>query len=231
MTADAADDGVVRSVVDYATGSGPAILAVDLPPAARGVLVLGHGAGGDVDAADLLAVRDVALEAGLAVVRVRQPYRVAGRRAPAPAAQLDRAFTDVLDGVRAGQLPGLAAGLPVVVGGRSSGARVAARTAEGAVGVLALAFPLVPPGRTVSRVGELVGAGVRTLVVQGSRDAFGSAQDVRAAVAAAAAAALVEVVEITGADHSFRARRADGVTTRQCLEAVSEAVRAWLRPT
>src|SRR4051812_9711279 len=95
------------AVVDYPTAVGLAILSVDLHPRPLGVVVLGHGAGGDIDAPDLLAVRAAALDVGLAVVRVRQPYRVAGKRAPAPAAQLDQAFSAVLAGLRAGDVAAL----------------------------------------------------------------------------------------------------------------------------
>jgi hypothetical protein len=140
------------------------------PPVA--LLALGHGAGGGVDAPDLRAVRAAALDAGLAVARITQPYRVAGRRSPAPAGQLDQAWTAVLAGLRAE--PDLA-GVPLVAGGRSSGARVACRTAAetGAAGVVALAFPLHPVGRPErSRLAELDGA-VPTLVVNGERDPFG----------------------------------------------------------
>lgn len=130
-------------------------------------LVLGHGAGGDVDAPDLTVVHDAAAAAGARVVLVTQPYRVAGRRAPAPANHLDEAWTAVVTA--------LADGLPLILGGRSSGARVACRTAEqlGAAGVLALAFPLHPPGRPErSRAGELP-VRIPTLVVNGDRDPFG----------------------------------------------------------
>lgn len=137
------------------------------------LLALGHGAGGGVDAPDLRALRRYALAAGLAVARITQPYRVAGRRAPAPAAHLDQAWTAVLAGLRT-QRPDLAR-VPLVVGGRSSGARVACRTAAalGAAAAVALAFPLHPPGRPErSRADELDGA-VPTLVVNGDRDPFG----------------------------------------------------------
>ncbi|HEX6872537.1 MAG TPA: alpha/beta family hydrolase [Micromonosporaceae bacterium] len=137
----------------------------------KGLLVLGHGAGGDVDAVDLLAVRDVALPAGLVVARVTQPYRVAGRRTPPAAPTLDQAWVPVVAAVRAR----VGTDLRLVVGGRSSGARVACRTARqvGAAGVLALAFPLHPPGRPeVSRADEL-DPSMPTLVINGDRDPFG----------------------------------------------------------
>ncbi|MDX6223141.1 MAG: uncharacterized protein QOD91_2195 [Frankiales bacterium] len=213
-------------MVDYPTPVGRATLAVDVPPRPVTVLVLGHGAGGDIDAADLLAVRDAALPLRIAVVRLRQPYRVAGRRAPAPAGQLDQAFAAVLRGID--DLPGLSGDLPVLVGGRSSGARVAARgaLAGGAAGLLALAFPLSPPGRPeVSRLEELTGAGVPMLVVQGARDPFGTAQQLRQALAGTAA----QVVEIADADHTFRTRRADPTTTGDSLASVAAAATSWLR--
>jgi len=137
--------------------------------------VLGHGAGGGVESPDLLAAKDAALAAAMTVVLVEQPYRVAGRRSPAPANQLDAAWISALEQLRAGELDGL----PVMCGGRSSGARVACRTASdvGAVAVLCLAFPVHPPGRgddpTKSRLHELDAVTVPTLVVQGERDPFG----------------------------------------------------------
>jgi predicted alpha/beta-hydrolase family hydrolase len=143
----------------------------EIPDHPLALLVLGHGAGGAVTAPDLAAVAAAAVRAGVAVVRMTQPYRVAGRRAPAPAQHLDDAWTEAVAAVR-GTVP---AGLPLVVGGRSSGARVACRTAAalGAAGVVALAFPVHPPGRPErSRLDELR-TGLPTLVVNGDRDPFG----------------------------------------------------------
>lgn len=157
--------------MEVATPRGPARLDTDHPAGApTGLLVLGHGAGGGVDAPDLVAVRDAAVRSGVVVVRVTQPYRVAGRRTPAPAGHLDEAWLAVL-----ADLGDRYAGLPLLVGGRSSGARVACRTAgtAGAAGVVALAFPLHPPGRPErSRAAEL-DTGLPTLVVNGDRDPFG----------------------------------------------------------
>ncbi|GAA1241706.1 alpha/beta hydrolase [Pseudonocardia aurantiaca] len=137
---------------------------------ARATLILGHGAGGGVSAPDLVTAAGAAVAAGLHVVLVEQPYRVAGRRAPAPAAQLDAAWLAVVEHVRA-EWP-----LPLVFGGRSSGARVACRTAAdgGAVGVLCLAFPVHPPGKPEKdRLPELAAPTVPVLVVQGLTDPFG----------------------------------------------------------
>lgn len=139
---------------------------------ARLALVLGHGAAGGVGAPDLVAATEAAVAEGVAVALVEQPYRVAGRRSPAPAKQLDAAWTAVISHLREEAF----SGLPIVTGGRSSGARVACRTARetGAVGVLCLAFPVHPPGRPdKSRLDELDAVDVPTLVVQGENDPFG----------------------------------------------------------
>jgi predicted alpha/beta-hydrolase family hydrolase len=147
-------------------------------PAARpvGALVLGHGAGGSVTAPDLAAVTEVAVAQRFTVVLVEQPYRVAGRRSPPPSGHLDEAWIAVLEQLRGAQL----GRLPLVVGGRSAGARVACRTAAQteAIGVLCLAFPLRPPRRppaspASSRLFELDAAPVPVLVVQGAQDPFG----------------------------------------------------------
>jgi uncharacterized protein len=136
------------------------------------LLVLTHGSGGGPDSADLLAVRDAALRLGAAVALVTQPYRVKGRRAPGPPERQDAAWIEIIDALRAAA----GAGLPLVQGGRSNGARVACRTAPatGARAVLALAFPLHPPGHPEkSRAGELSLAGTDILVINGRRDPFG----------------------------------------------------------
>ena len=174
----------------------------------RAALVLGHGAAGGVTARDLVAVTDAVRAAEVSVVLVEQPYRVAGRRSPAPARQLDAAWTAVVEQLLAGELQGLR----LIVGGRSSGARVACRTAAAtrAVGVLCLAFPLQPPRRGApapSRLPELDAVTVPTLVVQGSRDAFGMPP----------AGPRRKVVRVA-ADHSLKTD----------LEAVAAAVREWL---
>jgi predicted alpha/beta-hydrolase family hydrolase len=131
--------------------------------------VLGHGAGGGVESPDLVGAAEAAHEAGLSVALVEQPYRVAGRRSPAPANQLDAAWVAVIEQLDFG-------GVPLLTGGRSAGARVACRTAAdvGAVAVLCLAFPVHPPGKPEkSRLEELDAVQVPTLVVQGESDPFG----------------------------------------------------------
>jgi uncharacterized protein len=164
------------SVAEIETPHGLACAHLRIRSDALGTLVLGHGAAGGVDARDLSTVARVAESLGMSVVLVEQPYRVAGRRAPAPARQLDAAWLAVVDHLREEAV----ARSPLVFGGRSSGARVACRTAEaaGAAGVLCLAFPLQPPRRAgrepaPSRIAELDGVAVPVLVVQGERDQFG----------------------------------------------------------
>ena len=178
----------------------------------RGSLVLGHGAGGGVDSADLLAVSAAGAAAGWQVLLVEQPWKVAGRRiAPAPA-RLDEGWTAVLEALRADGLPG-----PLVLGGRSAGARVACRTAaaQGAAGVLALAFPLHPPGRPEkSRAAELLAVDVPLLVVQGGTDACGGPAEVRQALGTHPG----RVVAVPG-DHALKKDPA----------AVATAAVDWLR--
>ena len=177
----------------------------DHPAAA---LVLGHGAGGGVGAPDLVAATNAALPLGISVSLVEQPYRVAGRRSPAPAGQLDAAWVAVLAQLRSGRLHGL----PVITGGRSSGARVACRTAAevGAVAVLCLAFPLHPPGRgddpTKSRLPELDAVPVPTLVVQGQNDPFGMPPE----------GPRRTVVRVPG-DHALRSTAAVGAAVGEWL--------------
>ncbi|MEV4357674.1 alpha/beta family hydrolase [Nonomuraea sp. NPDC051941] len=157
--------------MEVMTPRGPALVQVDEVADPRLLLVLTHGSAGGVDAPDLLAVRDAALESGAVVARVTQAFRVAGARAPGSAVKQDEAWEIVLKEVRT-----LWPGLPLVQGGRSNGARVACRTAGavGAAAVVALAFPLHPPGKPErSRADELRGAGVDVLVVNGDRDPFG----------------------------------------------------------
>jgi predicted alpha/beta-hydrolase family hydrolase len=166
--------------VDIQTAHGPAEVTLDEPADPGFLLVLTHGSNGGVQAADLLAVREAALALGGAVARVMQPFRVAGRRFPGNAAQQDEAWLEVV-----GALRERFGDLALIQGGRSNGARVACRTARraGARGVLALAFPLHPPGRPErSRADELrvaredgdeSWAGTEVLVVNGDRDPFG----------------------------------------------------------
>jgi uncharacterized protein len=201
------------SVTKLTVPTPPGLARVHLHPAAdpAGALVLGHGAGGGVEAPDLVAATGAAGSQGFSVALVEQPYRVAGRRSSPRAHQLDAAWIAVVERLMADVLAGLA----LVTGGRSAGARVACRTAEatGAVAVLCLAFPLQPPARkgkppAPDRLHELEAVTVPVLVVQGENDRFGMPPPGRSR----------EVVEVAG-DHSLRKDR----------DAVAAAVGAWLR--
>lgn len=197
-------------MLEVESPAGPARVYLSAADRPRAGLILGHGAAGGVEAPDLATVREVALAEGVSVGLVEQPYRVAGRRSPAPAARLDAAWAAVAAQLRERELRRLL----LLVGGRSLGARVACRTAgiTDALGVVCLAFPLRPPRRSgatpaPSRLPELDAVAVPTLVVQGQRDPFGipPAGDRRS------------VVEVAG-DHSLKAD----------LPAVAAAVQSWL---
>lgn len=190
------------------TTAGPADVELDLPDDPRSLVLLTHGSGGGVDAKDLLAVRDSALASGAVVARVSQPYRVAGRRAPGSADKQDAAWLEIVAELRS-RYPGL----PLIQGGRSNGARVACRTAlaAGARGVLALSFPLHPPGKPEkSRRDELLAAGdVEVVVVNGEKDPFGIPDPADAA----------QVGVIPGQPHSFRTG----------FDVIVEYINPWLR--
>ncbi|MFJ6568415.1 alpha/beta family hydrolase [Streptomyces sp. NPDC091292] len=182
---------------------------------ARLVLALGHGAGGGIEARDLAALAAALPAHGVTVALVEQPWRVAGKRlAPAP---------KTLDTGWRGVWPALAeAGVPVVAGGRSAGARVACRTASelGAHAVLALAFPLHPPGRPEkSRADELLGAGVPTLVVQGGNDSFGRPSEFPPGP--------YDLTEVPEADHSFSVPKRAALTQDEALRHLTDAVTHW----
>jgi predicted alpha/beta-hydrolase family hydrolase len=198
------------TIVAVETPHGEAKVHLHAAGKPNAALVLGHGAGGGVEAPDLAAATEAGLAEGTAVALVEQPYRVAGRRSPAPARQLEEAWTAVLERLGADELRGL----PLIAGGRSLGARVACRTAErtGAAAVLCLAFPLQPPSRagrppSPSRLEELDAVEAPMLVVQGERDRFGIPPPGPSRT----------VIEVPG-DHALR----------KDPPAVAAAVRDWL---
>jgi len=202
---------VTEFAINTARGAARAHLSAPEEGRVRAALILGHGAGGGVNAPDIQAAQRAALTQGLTVVLVEQPYRVAGRRAPPPAAHLDATWTFVVDWLAEREL----AGMTLVTGGRSMGARVACRTAAatGSAGVLCLAFPLQPPQRAntlrpaPSRLPELEAVTVPVLIIQGRGDRFGMPKSAPGRT----------VVTVAG-DHGLKAD----------LPAVGDAVADWL---
>jgi predicted alpha/beta-hydrolase family hydrolase len=227
--------------VPVPTSLGPSRIVVDEAADARAVLLLGHGAGGGVNAPDLAALAARLPARGITVVRYEQPWRTAGRRVAARPAALDIAW---LEAVRV--ISGLAAG-PLVVGGRSAGARVACRTpaAVGAVGVVCLSFPLHPPGRPEkSRLDELLLPEVPVVVLQGDRDTFGSAATVITEVGTAmittdsdpahrtpgtAGPRDIRVVEVPGADHGLKVLASSPLSARDVADLVVDTVGLFVR--
>ena len=196
------------------TPHGDARLHTDRSRHPIATLVLGHGAGGGVDARDLEALAAALPRNGVTVVRLEQPWRVAGRKiAPRP---------EILDECLVAATDKLRVRTALVLGGRSAGARSAARTARavGASGCLALSFPLHPPGKPErSRLDELEGAGVPTLVVQGERDPFGTPEEFPEDV---------DLTVVPGADHGFKVHTRGDVTQEDALQIIVEATLEWV---
>ncbi|MET9591366.1 alpha/beta family hydrolase [Streptomyces sp. NPDC006516] len=208
--------GTAQRTETVGTDAGEARITWHPAEGARLVLAVGHGAGGGIEARDLRALAAVLPERGVSVALVEQPWRVAGKKvAPAPR---------TLDTGWRGLWPALTVpGLPVVAGGRSAGARVACRTGAelGARAVLALSFPLHPPGRPEkSRADELLGAALPTLVVQGGRDPFGRPEEFPQGQHG--------LVEVPHADHGFAVPKKAPLTEDQAMELLIGAVASWL---
>lgn len=196
-----------------ATPVGDARLIIDHARIERGTLALGHGAGGGTGARDLAALAAVLPGEGITVVRVEQPYKVAGKKAAPAPARLDQAWRAAMTAIPRNR--------PLAVGGRSAGARVACRTATdvGAVAVVALAFPLHPPGRPErSRLAELTGSGVPTLVLQGERDPFGRPEEFPPGP--------FELVAVPYADHGLKVPA--GHDPQAVLADLVDTVQVWL---
>ncbi len=196
------------------TPHGDARLHTDRSRHPHAALVLGHGAGRGVDSPDLVALAAALPRQGVSVFRVEQPWHVAGKRVAGRPHLLDEATVACVNAIRVRT--------PLVLGGRSAGARVACRLAGalGAVGCLALAFPLHPPGRPEStRLPELVAAGVPTLVIQGERDAFGGPDQFPP---------TVELVTVPDADHGFAVPRRAVLSADETMALIVEAVVEWV---
>ncbi|MGV9280694.1 alpha/beta hydrolase family protein [Streptomyces sp. NPDC003730] len=219
MTSEPSETTVTTVTSETAdTDAGPARITWHPAENARLVLALSHGAGGGIEARDLRALAAALPAHGVSVALVEQPWRVAGKKlAPAP---------KTLDTGWRGVWPALTApGLPLIAGGRSAGARVACRTARelGAHAVLALGFPLHPPGKPEkSRADELLGTGVPTLVVQGGNDPFGRPPEFPQAPEG-----TYDLVEVPYADHGFAVPKRAGITQEQALALITDGVLKW----
>lgn len=207
------------------TPAGDARVTVHVAGEPRAVLVAGHGAGGGANGGaasrDLVALAAALPARGVTVVVAEQPWRVAGRAlAPAPGT-LDAGWLPVVADVRARE----GAGLPLFAAGRSAGARVACRTAvrTGAAGVVALAFPLHPPGRPEkSRAGELLGAGVPVLVVQGEADTFGGPGEFPPLPDG------FTLTAVPSANHGFQVPKRAPIGQQEALDALAAAAGDWV---
>jgi uncharacterized protein len=201
-----------------ATPYGDGRMVVDASPSPLATLLLSHGAGQGIDTHDLVALAESLPEQGISVVRFEQPWRVAGRPVASPPATLDvglRAAAAALAGV------GVDLALPLVVGGRSAGARSACRMASSlsALGVLALAFPLHPPGRPEKSRAHELESGVPTLVVQGENDPMGRPDEFPAGT---------ELATVPGGDHSFRVAARAAITQEDALAIIVESALEWI---
>lgn len=224
-------DVAASEVIEYATAYGPARLhrnPATGPDAPLACLVLGHGAGNGIEMHDIASLAAALPAQGISVVRVEQPWRVAGRRIATAPATLDVALRD---GVAA--LGSADRSVPLIVGGRSAGARSAARCAEGlgALGALLLAFPLHPPGKVEptrrSDLDEAIGAGRRALVVQGERDALGRPDEFADAYDGDLPAAL-DLVVVPEADHSLTVGKGAALGIDDVRALIVEAALEWI---
>jgi uncharacterized protein len=199
-------------VVETPQGEGRLVTARARKPVAT--LLLGHGAGNGIEARDLEALAHYLPRNGVSVVRFEQPWRRAGRKVATAPATLDEALIAAGDRLRVRT--------PLILGGRSAGARSAARCAKrmGARGCLALAFPLHPPGRPEkSRLDELERAGVPLMVVQGERDTMGRPEEFPS---------RLDLSVVPGADHGFKVPAKGPVTQEQAMEIVVESTLEWI---
>ncbi|MCD6638756.1 MAG: hydrolase [Nocardioides sp.] len=201
---------------DVTTPHGPGRLHVHRAHRPQATLLLSHGAGGGVDARDLVALAGALPAQGFSVLLLEQPWRVAGRKIATAPPTLDTALRCAAATMRLRT--------PLVVGGRSAGARSAARTARelGAAGCLALSFPLHAPGRTEpTRLPELEGAGLPTLVVQGERDPMGRPEEFPDLPG-------LDVTVVPGGDHGLKVPARGPVSQEEAMGILVEATLEWL---
>jgi uncharacterized protein len=216
---------MASTVIGVDTPQGPGRFFVDLAEQPRSILVLGHGASGGVASVDLELLAEGLPELGTTVMRFEQPWRTAERRVGAPPPRLDEAWQAALAWLAGEEW----ARHPLVVGGRSAGARVACRTASETrpAAIVCLAFPLHPPGKPEkSRVAELLAPNVPRLVLQGGNDSFGTPEEIRAAIGRSRS---ITVVELPGADHSFRIAKSSAITPADLQATLVTEVSRFIR--
>lgn len=230
--------------MDVDTPEGPGRFHCDHAERVQALLIMGHGAGGAIDAVDLSVLASRLPQQGITVVRFEQPWRVAGKKTTAPPTKLDSAWRAAVPQLLGDDRVIPAAGaVPVFLGGRSAGARVACRTApefvadaagpaaldaSGIAGVVCCAFPLHPPGRPDrSRAAELLSAGVPRLVLQGERDTFGGFDEVAAVIPDDGSVRLVRVPD---ADHSMRVRKTAATTPEHVQDLIAQTVAGFCLP-
>ncbi|SDR86568.1 alpha/beta hydrolase family protein [Microlunatus soli] len=210
----------MTTIIEADTPEGPGRFHVAAAEDERALLIMGHGAGGGIDAVDLSVLASRLPARGISVARFEQPWRVAGKKVASPPPRLDIAWNAAVPRLLADRPQP-----PIYFGGRSAGARVACRTApefERVSGVVCCAFPLHPPGRPDrSRAPELLGAGVPRLVLQGEKDTFGGPDEIRAELAADDP---VTVVPVLGADHSMRVAKTGPITPAELRDLVCRSV-------
>lgn len=211
-------------VLDVDTPEGPGRFYVADAGSPAVLLIMGHGAGGGVDAVDLSLLASRLPDHGITVARFEQPWRTAGRKVASPPPRLDVAWNAAIPALLK-EFPGV----PYFFGGRSAGARVACRTAlgfDGVRGVVCCAFPLHPPGRPDrGRAGELLAAGVPRLVIQGERDSFGGPDEVRSVITPGDP---VTIVPVPGADHSMRTAKSAPITPAQVRDLITDSALNFL---
>ncbi len=215
---------MTSEIIAVDTPQGPGRFFVDAATETSALVILGHGAGGGVTATDLELLARRLPEAGVTVVRFEQPWRTAGRKVAVPPPKLDEAWLPAIDWLHRQ----LGAEVPLFLGGRSAGARVACRTAAalGAAGVVCLAFPLHLPGRPEkSRIAELLAPTVPRLVLQGTNDSFGRPDEFRASIADEP---LITLVELPGADHGYRLAKGSAFTPADLRATVVGAVTSFV---
>lgn len=219
----------MSSIIEtVATSQGEGRMFISPAADATATLMLGHGAGGGVEARDLLALANRLPDLGITVVRFEQPWRTAGRKVASPPPRLDEAWRPAAEWLLSSSF----AGGRLYFGGRSSGARVACRMANefAVAGVVALCFPLHPPGKPEkSRIAELLMPSVPRLVLQGTRDNFGGPDEVSAAISEAGGAHRIEVIAVTDADHSYRVPKASASTGAAAIAQIVAEVARFCR--